>query len=183
MILGIETSGEMTSLALMDGERVVREDAFPSQMALCQRLTPRIEGLLQPEREGDSGAPPGLSAIAVSLGPGSFTSLRIAVATVKALAHAWSTDVVGIPTAHAIADGLTNVPQDAVVCAVTVARKDHVYLAIAERAPDGRWRDAAPCKVFTIETLSEDLAGRDDLILRCGEAAPAHAASLQGRLG
>ncbi|MGD8237283.1 MAG: tRNA (adenosine(37)-N6)-threonylcarbamoyltransferase complex dimerization subunit type 1 TsaB [Armatimonadota bacterium] len=183
MILGIETSGEMTSLALVDGEHLVREDAFPSQMALCQRLVPRIESLLHPERESDPGAPPGLSAIAVSLGPGSFTSLRIAVATVKALAHAWSVDVVGVPTAHAIADGFTDVPEGAAVCAVTVARKDHVYLAIAERAPQKRWRDAEPCKVYTIDDLTEYLATRDDVILLCGEAAPEHAASLQERLG
>jgi tRNA threonylcarbamoyladenosine biosynthesis protein TsaB len=144
---------------------------------------PRIEALLRPEREGRRHRPSRLRAIAVSLGPGSFTSLRIGVATAKALAHTWNVDAIGVPTAHAIADGLSDLPEGALVCAVTVARKGHLYAAFVERSPDGRWRDAIECRVYTIETLTEHLAAGDRIVLLCGEAAPEYAASLQERLG
>jgi tRNA threonylcarbamoyladenosine biosynthesis protein TsaB len=183
MILGIETSGEMAGVALVDGERIVREGAFPSQMAVCQRLVPRIEALLRSDAEGASARPRDLQAIAVSLGPGSFTSLRIGVATAKALAHAWEVDLVGVPTAHAIANGLADVPDGAVVCALTVARRDHVYIALVERSSDGAWSDVQQYEVHTVEALPDVLAARKETIVLCGEAAEEHVERLQERMG
>ena len=197
MILGIETSGEMASLALVDGRQVVREDAFPSQMALCQQLMPRIEALLRklgtvtdfsPGRtprdrrcfEKSVTVP---NSLAVSLGPGSFTSLRIGIATAKALAHAWEADIVGVPTAHAIADGLTEMPEGALVCAIAVARKGHLYVAFVERSAHGGWRDAEPCAVHATETLADALADVERPMVLCGEAATTHVAELRQRLG
>ncbi len=179
MILAIETSGEMTSLAVVDGRRIVREDAFPSQMALCQQLMPRIEALLG-EKSGEQPVRPrDLRAIAVSLGPGSFTSLRIGVATAKALAHAWEVDLVGVPTAHAVADGLADLPGNGLACVISVARKGHVYVSLVQRSPDGTWCDALPCAVHTIPTLPKVLAARQEPIVLCGEAAPVYAPDLQ----
>jgi len=102
LALGIETSTPTASIALMDDENLIAEVLFSGQMNLAEQLAPRIKELLA--HEGVRLA--GLDGIAVSLGPGSFTGLRIGVATAKALAHAVGLPLVGVPTADAVAEAI-----------------------------------------------------------------------------
>jgi tRNA threonylcarbamoyladenosine biosynthesis protein TsaB len=124
-LLAIETSSAIAGLALFDDGIAVREDSFLAGMTLCQQLPGRLQALLGCERLLDAG----LTGLAVSLGPGSFTSLRVGLALAKAVAHRLALPLMGVPSPEVIAAGL---PADAGtrVAVVQHARADEVYLSL-----------------------------------------------------
>lgn len=85
-----------------------------------------------------SDRPPatGLDAIAVSQGPGSFTGLRVGMATAKALAHALVIPVIGVPTQEAIA-AAAEVGEGERVLVLQHARRDHVYAGVWVKSDAG----------------------------------------------
>lgn len=102
LILGIDTSGRLGSVALLraQGEELLTlEVSLLSGGQYSERLVPTIAELLA--RHGIERS--GIGLIAVASGPGSFTGLRIAMATVKGLAEAFSTPVIDISVLEAIA--------------------------------------------------------------------------------
>ncbi len=119
-LLGIETSDDTSSVAVLCDGRLHAEDSFCSRLVLCDELTPRILRIL----EGDLD----IDGIAVSSGPGSFTGLRIGVTTAKALGHALEVPVVGVPTQHILAMGCG--PEPDTVAVVQRARVGHVCAGI-----------------------------------------------------
>lgn len=130
-ILGIETSTEMGSVALME-ERGLREEWQLSMAAShTERLLATIDRLFKDCRitVGD------LTAIAFSLGPGSYTSLRVGLATVKGLALAYQKPVVALSTLEVLA---WNLPYSCFpVCPMVDARKKEVFSALFRyREPD-----------------------------------------------
>lgn len=131
MILGLESSGRTGGVALVD-EQGVRVTAMVTSRALySQRLLPSVDWAL--ERVGASVND--LKGIAVSLGPGSFTGLRVGLSTAKGLALARNLPVVGVPTLEALAlraavAGLPNV-----ICTVIGDRLEQLYAALFEIRP------------------------------------------------
>ncbi|MFO7946885.1 MAG: tRNA (adenosine(37)-N6)-threonylcarbamoyltransferase complex dimerization subunit type 1 TsaB [Armatimonadota bacterium] len=119
-LLGIETSDVQSSVALYEEGRLRAEDIFYSRMVLCDQLARRINALL----DGDFT----LDGIAVSIGPGSFTGLRIGVTTAKALGHSLQVPVAGVNTQHVLAAGCG--PAVAPVAVVQRARRGYVYCGI-----------------------------------------------------
>lgn len=132
LVLGIETSTPAASVGLMDDENLIAEVVFSGQMNLAEQLAPRIEELLA--REGIRLTD--MDGIAVSLGPGSFTGLRIGVATAKTLAHAVGLPIVGIPTADAVAEALAWSGAE-LIHVVLPAWRDRYWLASYLREADG----------------------------------------------
>jgi len=129
-ILGIETSTRTGSVALMDEERLIAEYTLNLSQTHTSRLMPAIDQVLKDACITINQ----VDGIAVSLGPGSFTGLRIGISTAKGLAQALSKPIVGIPTL----DGLAfNLPYTTgIICPILDARKGEVYAALYE-SPDG----------------------------------------------
>src|SRR5688572_7644865 len=117
MILALETGSSLASLALMDGLDIVAETAFRHRMVLSRDLMPAIDELLA----GAGAAWDDVEAVAVGLGPGSFTGLRIGVVTAKALAWAARRAVLGISSLAALAAPHL-APLEALICPVLEAR-------------------------------------------------------------
>ncbi len=92
--LAIETASEACSVALFNGGRLVARDHRVLGRGHAEQLVPMIAGL--PEK-GQA------DRIVVSLGPGSFTGVRIGLATARALGVAWGVEVLGYPTLALIA--------------------------------------------------------------------------------
>ncbi|MFZ9394915.1 MAG: tRNA (adenosine(37)-N6)-threonylcarbamoyltransferase complex dimerization subunit type 1 TsaB [Erythrobacter sp.] len=92
--LAIETATEACSVALFDGSQLVAHDHRLLGRGHAEQLVPMIAGL--PLR-GKAGR------ILVSLGPGSFTGVRIGIATARALGFAWQAEVLGYPTLALVA--------------------------------------------------------------------------------
>jgi tRNA threonylcarbamoyladenosine biosynthesis protein TsaB len=126
-VLGIETSTLVSRVALFDGERLVGEETAPAQPH-SEALVPLIDGLVR--RAGL--APQDLELMAVSIGPGSFTGLRIGLATAKGLAFALGRPLVTVSSMAALAHA-AGLPR--VITAVD-ARRGEVFGARYDVADD-----------------------------------------------
>ena len=123
-ILAIDTSTPVGSIALMEGALLKAQHILNISTTHNQRLLPGIDRLL-----GDTGwTLDDLDALAVSLGPGSFTGLRIGLSVIKGLAWATGKPLAGVPTLDALAANIPLVPY--IICPVLDARKGEVYTAL-----------------------------------------------------
>lgn len=121
-ILGIDVSGKCADVCLeVDGTEVYTE-ILELGLTHSETLLPLIQNALQ---VGDY-APSDIDCYAVTVGPGSFTGLRIGLAMVKGLAFAQNTPVAAVSTLHAMAQGSKLC--GTVVCALD-ARRNQVYWA------------------------------------------------------
>ncbi len=98
-ILALETSGTSGSVAVLEGSSQVAQLILPPGQRSARSLVPTIQDLLG--RVGWEMSQIGL--VAVTSGPGSFTSLRIGVSTAKALAYAVGAEIIGVNTLGVIA--------------------------------------------------------------------------------
>ncbi|NIM04286.1 MAG: tRNA (adenosine(37)-N6)-threonylcarbamoyltransferase complex dimerization subunit type 1 TsaB [Armatimonadetes bacterium] len=101
LAVGIQTAVGPASVALLEGRKLLGQRCIGERFAVCRRLAPEIHSLL--EAHGKSAGAVGL--VAVCVGPGSFTGIRIGVATAKAFSHAVGIPVIGVNTLDALAFG------------------------------------------------------------------------------
>src|SRR6266498_5219241 len=123
-LLAVESATLSGGAAILDGDRLLGEITLNIAITHSERLLSAVDRLL-----ADCGlAPADLEGLAVSVGPGSFTGLRVGIATVKGLAMALGLPVAPVPTLDALA---SNLPfADAPVCPLLDARKAEVYLSL-----------------------------------------------------
>jgi tRNA threonylcarbamoyladenosine biosynthesis protein TsaB len=100
-VLALETATPVVSAAVVDASGVLGEVTLRAPARHLEALLPLIEALL---RDLDL-SPPDVEAVAVSRGPGGFTSLRIGIATAAAWARARNVPLVGVGTLEALAQG------------------------------------------------------------------------------
>jgi len=124
LVLGIETATLVAGVALINNGKVISEHFINNRKTHSQTLMPMIKEVLT---EGGV-SPQELGGIAVSVGPGSFTGLRIGIATAKGLAQALNLPIVGVKTLDALANNLVGV--QGLVCPILDAKKSQVYTAI-----------------------------------------------------
>jgi tRNA threonylcarbamoyladenosine biosynthesis protein TsaB len=144
-LLAIETSTIAGGAALLDGEQLVGEQSLNVRLTHSERLMVAVDRLL-----GDLGwRPADLEALAVSIGPGSFTGLRIGVSAAKGLALALSLPIAAVPTLDALAAGL---PFAALpVCPVLDARKGEVYAGLYRWSGNQMRREWGPLALAPAE--------------------------------
>lgn len=131
-ILAFDTSSTALSVALLEDEKLVAETTVTVKKNHSISLMPTIDFLV-----AQAGwQPSDLERIVVAQGPGSYTGLRVAVATAKTLAYALDIDLVGVSSLQA----LTNLSVDGVVIPIMDARRNNVYVGFYENgqaiAPD-----------------------------------------------
>jgi len=162
-VLAVETSTLSGGAALLDGERVVGEYVLDVRVTHSERLLTAIDQLLT-----DAGwSARDLEGLAVAVGPGSFTGLRVGLSTVKGLALALSIPVAAVPTLDAMAATL---PFAALpVCPVLDARKREVYASLY------RWDGLAMRREWDYLAIApDDLARRlDEPVIVLGDGADA----------
>jgi len=98
MILALDTATRWTGLALHDGKRVIAEQGWSSKFTQTVELTPAVDRLLVTADVEVAD----LRAIAVAIGPGSYTSLRVGLAVAKGLSMAHQIPLIGVPTLEII---------------------------------------------------------------------------------
>lgn len=149
MVLGIDSAEAVASAALVENGRPISEEVSAGARANhAEVLLPMVDALLR--RAGVSLSD--LSGLAVSIGPGSFTGLRIGLSTVKGLAYGWNLPVAGVPTLLAVAAKVRD--WEGLICPFLDARKSEVYAALFNR------------KGERLERLTEDLVCRPEKIVR-----------------
>jgi len=121
-ILALETSTKYLGVAIAENEKILASFHDKGELKHSAHLIPSIDGILKKcqLRLKD------ISAIAISIGPGSFTGLRIGVATVKALNLALGIPVIAIPTLEVIAYNFIN-EKEKILCPLIDAKKKKVY--------------------------------------------------------
>ncbi|MFZ4427013.1 MAG: tRNA (adenosine(37)-N6)-threonylcarbamoyltransferase complex dimerization subunit type 1 TsaB [Saprospiraceae bacterium] len=128
LILCLETATEACSVALGDGGKLVALNRADAPMDHAARLTTLITSCLENAGKGLRS----LDAVAVSRGPGSYTSLRIGYSTAKGIAYGLGIPVLEIDTLQALAvqgTAAANRP-GALCCAMLDARRMEAYYAI-----------------------------------------------------
>jgi tRNA threonylcarbamoyladenosine biosynthesis protein TsaB len=122
-VLGIDTSTPCGSVGLIEGEQIISEYLLNIPLTHSERLLKTIEFILH-ESRCDMGD---ISGWAISLGPGSFTGLRIGISTIKGLAFATQKPVAGVSTLDVLAFQTSPTPY--LICPILDARKSEVYTA------------------------------------------------------
>jgi tRNA threonylcarbamoyladenosine biosynthesis protein TsaB len=134
-VLGLETGGPQASLAISSHGAIVAVDT-PERRAHGESVVGAIDRLLR-----QCGLAVGdLAAIAVGIGPGSFTGLRIGLSYAKGVVLATGCAVVGVPSLDALALcalELPDLPPQANICPVLDARKGELYAALYRRVGNG----------------------------------------------
>ncbi len=169
LILALDTSTRTVGLALYDGASVLSEAAWTSQDYHTVELAPAIA-----EAFHKTGLEPGgLGALAVALGPGSFTGLRVGLALAKGLALARRLPIVGVPTLDilAAAQPLLDLP----LAATLRAGRGRLAVGWYRRGAAG-WQSDQPVEVLTLP----DLVKKIQLpTLVCGELSDEERQGLQ----
>ena len=154
-ILGIETATRAASVAVIFDGKVLAETTRESPQSFSETLLPQVEEVIK-----FSGAFENLDAVAISIGPGSFTGLRIGLATAKALAYAWGIKIIGVPTLQALA---YNFPSSKVLPLID-AQKNRAYCQLFESCTA-----LSDLEVKPIEEVIAEVGRLDGEIFLCGD--------------
>ena len=146
MILGIDTATPACSAALVEAGQVIAYAHSPAQSAASSLLVRLIDDLCA--RSG--GAAADVAGVAVNLGPGAFTGLRVGLATAQGLATAYKRPLIGCSTFEALVDAAAD--WDGLICPVIEARRGEVYAAFYRRQ-GRRVSETVPGMAVTPDTL------------------------------
>ncbi|TCL39182.1 tRNA threonylcarbamoyladenosine biosynthesis protein TsaB [Anaerospora hongkongensis] len=164
MLLAIETATLASGVALATADKLVAEIIVQTKKTHSERLMPHIEQLL----ELGQVAKEDITAIAVSIGPGSFTGLRIGLATAKALAYVWNVPVIGVSTLAALAYACP--APNSLICPLLDAQKGNVYQAVY-RWEKGMLQEVIPPRVIAHQEAINELASQPLPVIMLGEGA------------
>lgn len=191
-ILGIDTAIPTASVALIEDGALLaeaRQDRAPNSAHRlngkppsnhAEAILPLIDSLF--ETAGITVSQ--LSGIAVSIGPGSFTGLRIGLATAKGLAYDSGLPLVGVSTLHA--NGARVSRYDAVIGSMLDARKGEVYFALFRRSQNTLTRltcDAAMSIQSAIDLVQVNRPNPDSALILIGAGTTAHRRQLFDSFG
>lgn len=160
-VLGIDTATMMGSIGLIDDEGVIAEYSLNIRATHSERLMPAIGRLLK-----DSGIMPrDIDGFAVSIGPGSFTGLRIGLATVKGFAMGCNKPVAAVSTLEALAFNLAYA--EYLICPILDARKNEVYAALFKSDGKGGMKRLVQDMAIDMQTFLREY---DEDIIFLGDA-------------
>jgi tRNA threonylcarbamoyladenosine biosynthesis protein TsaB len=163
--LALETSGRIGSVALVEDGGVVAEEQFPHGLQHAARIIVAIDSLCRARGR----QPKDLAELYVSIGPGSFTGLRIGVTVAKTLALATGLKIVAVPTVVVLAE---NAPKEARHLIVVLdAKRGQIFTARFEQTDSG-WTQREPAHLDTLAAMLERSPRPVHLL---GEGLPYHA--------
>ncbi len=159
MLIAIDTSTRMIGVALYDGVQILSEMVWKSQQYHTIELAPTVSSLMERTEVSLSD----LKIVAVALGPGSFTGLRIGISLAKGMALAGRLAIVGIPTLDILASAqpTINIPMAAVLQA------GRGRLAVSwYKNHSGNWKSDHQIQVLSSRELADKIKSPT---LVCGE--------------
>lgn len=180
--LGIDTATTGASVALVVEDRLVAQRSYPERNSPSQAtrnhaevLIPLVVAVLR-----EAGLTTNdLDRIAVSIGPGSFTGVRIALSTAKGIAFGSAIPVIGVSTLMAYA---TAVVRCELVCPLLDARKQEAYMALF-RSEAGKFHRLVADSVLPIAGVVQQLAQHSGDCVLIGAGANIYGPLIQEALG
>ncbi len=176
-ILSIDTTSVAGSVALSEGDALVAQEQQGASGTHSEKLIATIDHLLGIASWDRAD----LEAIAVAVGPGSFTGLRIGLATAKGLAMALDLPLAGASSLQSLA--LNGRGFDGTVVPLIDARRGEIYALAARVKPDGPMEEAMGECVLPPDALVERLSEIEGDLLLVGDGAIAYEGALTGGLG
>lgn len=164
MILGIDSSAISAGCALVEGGKIIAEQFLNTRHTHSETLMPMVSSMLK--SAGVTLAD--VERIVVTAGPGSFTGLRIGIATVKGLCTGAEKPCVAVSTLEAIAYNFIGV--DGIICACMDARCKQVYNALF-RSEGGVITRLCDDRAITLEELSVELSRLEERVILAGDGA------------
>lgn len=164
LVLGIETSTPQASVAIGSEQGVVASAMVSRGASYNEFLLPAIRFCLDEARLDYRN----LGGIAVSLGPGLFTGMRVGVATAKALAQALSVPICGMASLDLVAYEVRYTPKT--ICVALDARRNEVFCAFYRSSPGGIQR-MSEYRIERPERLAVGLESRREDVLLVGNGA------------
>ena len=176
LILGIETATPQVGVAIGGHEGVLASFHTARDRRHAETLAPAIKFICEQARI-DLGE---IGAVAVDVGPGLFTGLRVGLATAKAIAHAVRVPMVGISSLDLAAFPARF--SDRLVVSMIDARRGEVFCASYRRVPGGIQRVTEP-HVDQPADVADQLFAQGDECLLVGDGAERYAALFDGATG
>lgn len=163
MLLAIDTSSLVLSCALAEKDRLVAEWTVQKRLTHSEQLLPHIDEIMK-EAGVDKKD---VTGIAVSIGPGSFTGLRIGLATAKMAAYIWNVPIVGVDTLEALAWNMAG--SETFVLPLMDAQRGNVYAALYG-AFESLWKEAT-AEVAPIDEVIAAAVKHGGPVVAVGECA------------
>ncbi len=161
-ILAVDSSAKACSVALTDDKKIIGSFFINTALTHSQTLVPMIDALLR----NTAVSLDSVDVLAVSVGPGSFTGVRIGVAAVKGIAMPLNKKCAAVSTLEAMAHNY--VGEDCIVCAAMDARRNQVYNALF-RVENGEISRICDDRALSVDDLGEYLKFIDERIVLVGD--------------
>lgn len=155
-MLSVDSSAVTASACLSENGRIIKSEFINKGLTHSETLLPIIENVMQGVSYSELGA------IAVNAGPGSFTGVRIGIATVKGLAFANNTPCISVSTLESIAYNF--IDKNCIVCAVMDARRMQFYNALF-KVENGTVERLCDDRAISLNDLSNELKNFDSVII------------------
>ena len=173
MLVAIDTSTDIASLALVKDALTLAELTWRSRQNHTVQLLPNLEYLLKLT----GFTPADLSGVVVAKGPGSFNGLRVGVSAAKGLAFSLNIPITGVDSLEVEAYQYANT--DLPICPIFNAGRNEITTAIFQRRADG-WKRLLEDQITTVDKLVLDIKEKT---LFCGEYLPVVSSQLVSFLG
>ncbi len=154
MILSIETSTEVCSVALHNNGRIIAVSESEEAFSHAERLAPLIDDILADNSIKRSE----LTAVAVSAGPGSYTGLRIGTSTAKGLCYVLDIPLITIGTLESMLESIKQDNKDQLLCPMLDARRMEVYCLLADG--NGQIIETTHAKIIDETSFSDHLGSK-----------------------
>ena len=174
-VLSVDTSSLVATCAVVDEEKVLGEYTLNQDMTHSERLIPMIKVVM----DSLGLEPKDIDLFAAASGPGSFTGLRIGLATIKGLAHVADKPVLGISTLEALA---FNIPWGEVVIPIMDARRDRVFTGIYSWE-NGELVDVLKPTILEIDELLDFIDANYEEVMFNGDGTNVFKERIVNRLG
>ncbi len=164
-ILGLDSSGLVASVAVVDGENLLAEYTVNYKKTHSQTLLPMLDEIVR-MTELDLNT---IDAIAIAGGPGSFTGLRIGSATAKGLGFALGKPLIQIPTVDGLAYNLWGCSN--LVCPLMDARRNQTYTGLYDFA-EGKMRVLRKQCAVAIDEIIDSINAQERPVVFLGDGVP-----------
>lgn len=155
--LAVDTSTMMATCALLDEDRLLGEFSLNQDMTHSENLVPMIKEML----DNLNLKVKDIDLFGVAIGPGSFTGLRIGIATIKSFAHVFDKPVIGVSTLEGLA---FNLPYNGYIVPIIDARRNRIYTGIYNRIKGNLINIVEPT-IMEVDKLMELLQEEYDHII------------------
>ena len=172
-ILAVDTSSKICAVAILEDNKVIDEIKLDNGKTHSENLMPIIKEIL----DKNDLTLKDMNLIAVSVGPGSFTGIRIGIATIKQMAEVYNLPVASVTSLETLARNIENKEKDFTIISVIDARNNQVYAGFFDTEYNLKEDEIA-------EDIDEVLkkAGKYSKIIFVGDGAIIHKEKIEENL-